>query len=133
MKSIITLSAILFTSIFYSCTNAQSQSTKTVLTVTEFSEKVSTSTAAVIIDVRTPSEFSQGHLVNAQNFDWNGSSFEKQISTLDKSQPVYVYCKSGARSAAAAKKMRDLGFKEVYEMEGGILKWIASGQSTTKE
>ena len=131
MKSIFKVSTLFMAILLYSCGNVQSQNTKTVLSVTEFSERINTNTSAVIIDVRTPAEFSQGHLENAINIDWNGNDFEKQISTLDKTKPVYVYCKSGARSAAAAKKMRDSGFKEVYELEGGILKWIAAKLPTT--
>jgi len=78
---------------------------------------------AAIIDVRTPQEFSDGHLIHATNMDWNGDRFEAQVSTLDKSKPVFVYCYSGGRSAAAAKKMRANGFTEVYELAGGFSKW----------
>jgi len=132
MKTFLIINALLITSLFNSCSTAQSQETKTVLTVTEFNEQIRSNPKAIVIDVRTPIEFSQGHLVNAKNVDWNGTDFENQIATVDKSQPVYVYCKSGTRSAAAAKRMRDLGFKEVYELEGGILKWQASNLPTTK-
>lgn len=78
---------------------------------------------APILDVRTPNEFSKGHLVNALNYDWNGNEFEKQIAPLDKSKPVFVYCLSGGRSSSAASKMRSDGFTQVYEMDGGIMKW----------
>jgi len=126
MKTFLIINALLISSLFYGCSTAQSQETKTVLTATEFNEQIRSNPQALVIDVRSPSEFSESHLVNAKNIDWNGIDFENQISKLDKSQPVYVYCKGGARSEAAAKKMRDLGFLEVYELEGGILKWQAS-------
>lgn len=74
---------------------------------------------ASILDVRTPSEFSKGHLINALNYDWNGNEFDKQIAPLDKSKPVFVYCLSGGRSSSAANKMRSSGFTQVYEMDGG--------------
>jgi thioredoxin len=73
--------------------------------------------------VRTPDEFSKGHLANAHNYDWNGNEFEKQIAPLDKLKPIFVYCLSGGRSSSAANKMRSEGFTQVYEMNGGIMKW----------
>lgn len=103
-----------------SCSHSQTQSS---LSAKEFAEKIKALPEAPVIDVRTPGEFSSGHLNNAVNYDWNGSQFEQQIKTLDKSKPVFVYCLSGGRSAAAAEKMRADGFREVYEMNGGMMKW----------
>lgn len=82
--------------------------------------------AAPVIDVRTPEEFNNGHLRNAQNIDWNGSGFENGINQFDKTKPVFVYCLSGGRSHAAAEKMRSMGFKSVYELDGGMMKWRAA-------
>lgn len=59
---------------------------------------------------------------NALNYDWNGSEFDKQMALLDKSKPVFVHCLSGGRSSSAASNMRSEGFKEVYELSGGIIK-----------
>ena len=109
--------------LFNSCTNGQTQNTKTNLSATEFADKIKELPSATIIDVRTPDEFSKGHLANANNYDWNGNEFEKQIAPLDKSKPVFVYCLSGGRSSSAANKMRSEGFKTVYELDGGIMKW----------
>ena len=63
---------------------------------------------------------------NAKNIDWNGNDFQVQVSQLDKSKPVFVYCLSGGRSSSAAKQMRESGFKQVYELSGGIMKWRAA-------
>lgn len=119
--------------LFNSCTNGQTQTGNTNLSATEFSEKVKESPNASIIDVRTPEEFTKGHLLNALNYNWNGSEFEKQISTLDKSKPVFVYCLSGGRSASAASKLRSEQFKEVYELDGGIMKWRAASLPETTD
>lgn len=119
----ILLAATLF--LFTSCANSQTKTTNTNLSATEFSEKMKEVPTAVIIDVRTPEEFEKGHLINAINIDWNGSDFENQISKLDKSKPILVYCLSGGRSSSAAKQMRTDGFEEVYELSGGIMKWRA--------
>ena len=114
-----------------SCQQGNSQTAKTSLSATEFDAKIKELGTAPLIDVRTPDEFSKGHLNNSKNIDWNGSNFDKEIQTLDKSKPVLVYCLSGGRSGAAAAKMRADGFKEVYELEGGIMKWRAAGLPET--
>ena len=105
------------------CSNSQDRAKKVSLSATEFSVKLTGTTDAQLIDVRTSKEYELGHLKNAKNFDWNGSDFETQIATLDKSKPVFVYCLSGGRSTSAADKLLADGFKKVYEMEGGIMKW----------
>ena len=117
--------------LFNSCTNGQTQTTNTNLSATEFSEKIKELPSAPVVDVRTPEEFTKGHLENALNYNWNGSDFQKQISTLDKSKPVFVYCLSGGRSSSAANQMRSDGFKEVYELSGGITKWRAANLPET--
>lgn len=106
------------------CSDSQSQSTN--LSPTEFAERIKQLPSSAVVDVRTPEEYSKGHLQKSQNINWKGSEFDTQISQLDKSKPVFVYCLSGGRSAAAATKMRAQGFKEVYELDGGIIKWRAA-------
>lgn len=125
------LSIIALVFILASCGNSQTDAIKTNLSATEFAAKINELADAPIVDVRTPDEFSKGHLVNALNYDWNGSSFDKQTATLDKSQPVFVYCLSGGRSADAASKMRKDGFKEVYELDGGIMSWRSNNFAET--
>ncbi|MEP6795262.1 MAG: thioredoxin domain-containing protein [Saprospiraceae bacterium] len=122
----ITLYLTIITLLFNSCHQGQTPSDGTKLSATVFAEKISELPSAPIVDVRTPEEFEKGHLVNAKNFDWNSSNFDVQISGLDKSLPVFVYCLSGGRSSSAVNKMLSAGFKEVYEMDGGILKWRAA-------
>lgn len=119
--------------ILNSCTNGLTQNGKTILSVSEFAKKMNELPTAPILDVRTPEEYSNGHLINALNYDWNGTEFEKQLATLDKAKPVFVYCLSGGRSSAAASKMRTSGFTQVYEMDGGIMKWRGANlPETTK-
>lgn len=83
---------------------------------------------AQLIDVRTPSEFSGGHLKGAKNIDINSGAFETEIKALNKNNPVMVYCLSGGRSAQAADILSAAGFKEVYNMQGGIMKWGNAGK-----
>jgi thioredoxin len=96
---------------------------KTSLTAIEFSKKLNETPEAQLIDVRTQNEVAGGFIDQAVNIDYNGNDFEGQISKLDKTKPVFVYCLSGGRSSSAANKMRSDGFTQVYEMDGGIMKW----------
>jgi thioredoxin 1 len=111
------------------CASEQKSSTGDLLAAIDFAEKIIELPAAPIIDVRTASEFAKAHLQNAINVDINGGQFREEISRLDKSKPVFVYCLSGGRSASAVGQMRSLGFKEVYELEGGLMKWRAANLS----
>ena len=92
-----------------------------------YAEKIKATPNAQIIDVRTPEEFKGEHLPNAININWNGDNFEALASKLDKSKPVFVYCKIGGRSRQAANKLSEMGFIKVYDLEGGIMKWTAEG------
>lgn len=88
-----------------------------------FFEKIKSTPEGIILDVRTPAEFEKGHLKGAINFDWNNETFSSKIARMDKDAPVFVYCLSGGRSSEAASHLRNDGFKWVYEMNGGIMKW----------
>ncbi len=120
MKSTSLFILTVLITLFSACSNGQ---TKTNLTAIEFQEKMATMPDAPVIDVRTPEEFAGGHIKNAKNINWNDAGFETNISTLDKNKPVFVYCLSGGRSGKAAAKMRSDGFKEVYELSGGMMQW----------
>lgn len=73
---------------------------------------------AYLVDVRTPEEFNSGHLKFAKNIDYNGKEFKTQIAQLDKSKPVYLYCRSGNRSGKAADTLATLGFASYYNIGG---------------
>jgi thioredoxin 1 len=96
-----------------------------VLDPKAFEEKLKMTIPNQLIDVRTPGEFSGGKIDGALNLDWNGDEFKDQAATLDKNIPVFVYCLSGGRSAAAADYLRNEGFEKVYELNGGMMKWRA--------
>jgi thioredoxin len=118
---------ILSVSIF-SCKGQTSKNIKDIDPKT-FSEKIAATPSAQIIDVRTPQEFAAGHLDNALNIDWLGNDFEANVQKLDKTKPVFVYCKTSNRSPKAAEKLEELGFTTIYNMQGGLLKWDAEGLS----
>jgi rhodanese-related sulfurtransferase len=77
-----------------------------------------------LVDVRTPSEYNGGHIKKAINIDFfNASNFKAAFEKLDKTKPVYVYCRSGARSQKAARKLVAMGFNEIYDLRGGYNAW----------
>jgi rhodanese-related sulfurtransferase len=84
------------------------------------------------IDVRTPQEYAGGHIADAINIDFNAADFKKNINELDKNVKYIVYCRTGARSAAASKVMAELGFKYINNMLGGFSDWEAAGLPVSK-
>lgn len=93
----------------------------------KFSEMIAAEEGQVI-DVRTPEEFNAGHIKNAVNINIHDENFESRIESLDKSKAVYVYCKSGGRSADATDVFKEKGFKNIIELDGGITAWKEQGK-----
>ncbi|MGC6464126.1 MAG: rhodanese-like domain-containing protein [Akkermansiaceae bacterium] len=75
----------------------------------------------VIIDIRTPKEFAEGHLQGAKNIDFNGGDFKAKLNKLDKSKTYMMHCRSGGRSTESLKVWKELGFKKVIHLNKGIL------------
>ncbi|MEM9856940.1 MAG: rhodanese-like domain-containing protein [Bacteroidota bacterium] len=73
----------------------------------------------LLVDVRTSSEYNQGFIKGAVNIDYTQSDFEKRMAHFDRKIPVAVYCGRGGRSAGAAKKLQEMGFVKVYDLDGG--------------
>lgn len=82
---------------------------------------------AIVMDVRTPNEFSEGHVAGAINVDYHGDGFHDALSKLDKDAHYIVHCKSGNRSGKSMKIMKELGFQRVTHMDGGFDAWEAAG------
>lgn len=112
--------------------NAQSQSEVEVLEPQAFIERVKADTSAIILDVRQPEEFAEGHLAQAINLDWlNQTVFINGLAKLNKQKTYYVYCRSGRRSQAAASKLKAEGF-QVIDLKGGYLHWVEVGMPVVK-
>jgi len=122
-------SLLLFVALFFSA--CSSNGGNPVLDAKSFSEKLKATPNAVLLDVRTPEEFSKEYIEGALLADWNSDDFQRRIDAIDKNAPVFVYCLSGGRSSSAAKKMRNDGFKEVYELDGGIMQWRSNNLPET--
>lgn len=126
------ITILLITFLMLSC-NGQTMKNVENVEAKSFSKKISETTNAQILDVRTPEEFASEHIDNAVNINWLADDFVVNTAKLDKSKPVFIYCKSGARSTKAAIKLEELGFKKIYQLEGGILKWNTAGLSKTDD
>ena len=77
-----------------------------------------------ILDVRTPEEFQNGKIAHALNENVNDENFKSHVDSLNRETPIYVYCRSGVRSMKAAGILKELGFKKIYNLEGGYLNWL---------
>lgn len=81
----------------------------------------------VLLDVRTPQEFAGERLENAVNLDYYGLDFRESLDRLDKGKVYLVYCRTGRRSSLTLMIMEELGFREAYNVLGGIVQWKAEG------
>ena len=91
---------------------------------TQFQELLAKDSNALILDVRTPAEWSGGIIPNAERIDvMNTNGFIAQIDNLDKSKNIYVYCRSGQRSQVACNLLEQTGFETTYNLLGGISAW----------
>ena len=113
-----------FTSLIFVAAHSQG-----LLKADEFETKLKASKDAQVLDVRTKKEYDANHLSNAFNADYNNTGqFAERTAALDKNKPVFVYCLAGGRSAEATKILINKGFREVYDLKGGIRSWIGAGK-----
>lgn len=105
------------------------------LGASEFQTALASESGAQVLDVRTIDEFQNGHIEGALNADVSSAAFQQIASGLDKDKTVFVYCLSGARSASAAGMLKEMGFKSIVNLTGGMLAWqsanlpIATGEA----
>jgi len=92
----------------------------TLLSSMEFMSKIENAKVQ-LVDVRTEMEFRAGHIKGAKNIDFYSGKFVEEFEKFDKSKPIFIYCRSGARSGQASRKLIKMGFIEVYDLKGGIL------------
>jgi rhodanese-related sulfurtransferase len=78
---------------------------------------------AIILDVRTNEEVSKGYIKDATFIDYYSNDFKNKLNLIDKKKTIYVYCKSGGRSSKASEIISQMGFANVYNLEGGFMRW----------
>lgn len=112
---------------------APSNENVVVVSPQQFLQLLEADTTAILLDVRSPEEFAEGHLAGAQLLNWlDREAFDKGAKALDKTKTIYVYCRSGRRSNEAANSLAGLGYK-VIDMKGGYLAWTEAGLPVASE
>lgn len=121
------LLGILILSFSYSCKNASAEEVN-VVTVAEMENHLKYNSVQVV-DVQNSQDFKKSHLMNSRNivFDKN---FRKNLEKLDKTHPVAIYCTTGETSIEAAGILKEMGFKNIYLLDGGIKKWKEEKKET---
>jgi rhodanese-related sulfurtransferase len=97
----------------------------------EFSEQCYAENA-ILVDVRTPQEYADGHLKGSVQMDYLGDNFNEQLKTLDKNKSIYLYCRSGGRSGNTQEELIKQGYKHVYNLDGGVDAWKKTGLPVEK-
>jgi rhodanese-related sulfurtransferase len=128
MKKILLCTALIIN--FLSCSESNAQSK--LLNPSDFEKLIQTDKTVQLVDVRTHNEVAQGRIANAKNINIADADFKAKMNQLDKSKPIVVYCGVGARSSRAAKILTEMGFKQIYDLQGGITAWTAAGKATVK-
>ena len=118
---------IIFISLL-ACNALPSQNISKIIDVNEFDKKSKSVKDVVIIDLRTEKEVVKGIIPGAIQMDFYKDDFSNNLKQLDKDKTYMVYCGYGGRSGKTAKLMSDQGFKEVYDLKGGITAWKEEGK-----
>lgn len=95
-------------------------------------EKLIKEKKAVVLDIRTPDEFAEGHIEGAINVDFLSDKFSEQLAKLDKGTPVIVHCGSGGRSTRSLPKIEDQKFLQIYHLNKGFKAWLEAGKPVKK-
>lgn len=111
--------------------SACAQNESVNISPTEAEEKINTENV-LLLDVRTAEEFAEGHIESATNIDFYASNFQELVNKLDKEKTYVVYCRSGGRSGKSVNIMTNMGFADVYNLDGGIINWKGEGKKLVK-
>jgi len=99
-----------------------------VLSPSDFKDKIEELNNEILVDLRSHGELHQtGPIKGARNLDFNSGRFLAAVAGFEKDQPIMLYCASGGRSASAAKQLKEEGFTNVYDLDGGVTAWKAAG------
>lgn len=132
MNKRVLLPVLVMISLFVSCNTNNSQEEGaadneakviTLVNIVEFHELLEQQEELQLVDVRTPKEFELDRIPGAVNIDYWADDFASRAALLDKNKPVALYCAAGRRSAEAASKLKEMGFKKIYDLDGGMRAW----------
>lgn len=114
--------------LFYAC--QEKEPTIEIVPPEQVYAAIQGDTSIQLVDVRTQAEYQVNHIKKSQNICVTNKDFKEKIAKLDKKKPVYVYCGKGGRSAKAAEILKEMGFVEVYDLQGGLQNWNSNGLET---
>ena len=132
MKRSLTLAMALLISLISTLVHAQTSKPVVPKIDAEQFDKLRQKPGAVVLDVRTPQEFAQGHVPGAVNMDISDPTFRKKLETLDKSKTYLVHCAKGVRSNRAVNLMSSLGLGGLYDYHAGFEDWKKQGKPVEK-
>ncbi len=116
------LKLILITLLFFLPASGISAGLEVVnVSTPQFNELMKNHPDMMVLDIRTPAEFNQRHIMGAVNIDFLASDFAARLNKLDKNQPILMHCRSGNRSAQSLVVFQKLGFKKIYHLNYGIV------------
>lgn len=127
LSGLIILTSILAFTIVHAAEESESVVEK--IAVTTAQDYVAQHDNAIIMDVRTPAEFGMSHIPGAINVDVLNENFETMVAGLDKDKTYLVHCTKnpvGGRSSRALETLQSLGFRNLYNLEGGYIAWKES-------
>ncbi len=127
MKLILTVFAMTFASHF-----SLSAADPVNVTPEEAAQWIASEKDVVVIDVRTPAEFEEGHLKDALNLDFTENGFAAQLEKLDKEKPYLVHCEAGIRSGRSMEVFKKLGFTNIRHLVKGYRGWVEAGLPIVK-
>lgn len=111
---------------------ADKASTSRDITVAEAAKILAENPDVVVLDIRTPEEYSDGHIEGALLIDYFDDAFDSEIDKLDRDKVYVMHCASGGRSGKAVKKFSDKGFRNILHLKPGFKGWKKAGQPVAK-
>lgn len=127
MKTIITLLILVGTTAYFFLPQTDSLNPK------EFNDALKSDKDKILIDLRSASDFANGHLLGATNVDYSLSNFTWRITESDPNKRIFIYCQDGEQSKKTLTQLKSLGYHAVTQLEGGLDQWLNAGYSVTPE
>lgn len=115
--------SLLSLTLFVACGSSTPVEGVALLSCEEFDQKIKETESVQLIDVRTAKEFAGGTIGTAVNLDFFGENFKEEMGKLDLERPVLLFCASGGRSGKTSAICKELGFKTIYDLDGGYTAW----------
>lgn len=112
---------------FHSAKGIVSEGSYITISVSEAKEQTENTTELFILDVRTNSEFKEGHISGAYLIPYTDINDSQDELPVNKSHPILVYCRSGRRSAIASTTLVSLSYNSTYNMDSGFTAWKNAG------